>query len=871
MRGSLRGGVGKFACVLWFLTGLIYGSTALANDYVSAPTPDWIRPSGFGKESPELLNQISDGAYYLLADMQVRATSENKAVYRRLAVKAVNTKGVESIANIQIRFDPSYQKLVLHSIDVIRGGSVSHRLAAASVHVVQREKELERQIYDGSKTASVFLEDVRIGDVVDYAYTLEGRNPVFNGADFGTFIFQYDIPVAHISARLVVPATKQIAIAPRHTEQKPIVHDELGLREYLWDAINVPALKADPDTPSWYDPYAAVQWSEYADWAAVASWAQPLYRVPVQISPELISEVNQIAQSERSAEGRLLEVLRFVQTKIRYLGVEIGPGSHAPNPPSEVFARRFGDCKDKTLLTLTMLRRLGIEARAALVDTQLRQTVKERHPSPTTFDHVLVHVVIGGKAYWVDPTRSNQAGDLAHLYQPDYGYALLVDPQTRALTSMKREGDDQSRRTLRAEYDARSGFDKPVRYKMATTVEGEQAESLRYGLASSNPDELQKNYLDYYTHYYPGIKSIAPLSIVEDAAKNTITTSEFYEIQDFSSLGKDGKRHVADIFVPDIEDLLRSPSSIARSSPLNVKHPIDVTLTTDVLLPDDGWAIKADTTKVEDPGFLFERSISAKDRRLTITDRYRSRLDAVAPADVVRYANNLAKARSAIGYQLFWTDPTENSRQGFFAQLNWPVAMVGLLALAVWGWLARLVYQFDPRPRTSHTNIALRGIRGWLLLPAIGVVVTPFTILLALGQSLGASRLDTWTNLTSPGSDHYNALWAPTLLFELVANAGLLVFAITLGVLFFKRRRSTPIFYIAFFVAALGVQAVDLGLASIVSKAADLSKDVAGFTRNIFHALIWSAYFLQSTRVKSTFTESGSRVAVREVAEPVAP
>src|SRR6185295_14298174 len=109
---------------------------------------------------------------------------------------------------------------------------------------------------------------------------------------------------------------------------------------------------------------------------------------------------------------------------------------------------------------------------------------------------------------------------------------------------------------------------------------------------SSNRDELQKSYLDFYAHYFPGIRVRAPLAIADDAANNSITTTESYDIADFSSWSESEKHHVAPIYVPDIEELLGSPASTERHAPLAVRYPVDIVQTTTVLLPDDGWKIK---------------------------------------------------------------------------------------------------------------------------------------------------------------------------------------------------------------------------------------------------------------------------------------
>ena len=57
---------------------------------------------------------------------------------------------------------------------------------------------------------------------------------------------------------------------------------------------------------------------------------------------------------------RLLAAMRFVQSEVRYLALALGNGSYVPSPPELVLKRRYGDCKDKTLLALSLLKGLSI-------------------------------------------------------------------------------------------------------------------------------------------------------------------------------------------------------------------------------------------------------------------------------------------------------------------------------------------------------------------------------------------------------------------------------------------------------------------------------------------------------------------------------
>lgn len=73
--------------------------------------------------------------------------------------------------------------------------------------------------------------------------------------------------------------------------------------------------------------------------------------------------------------------------------------------------------------------------------------------------------------------------------------------------------------------------------------------------------------------------------------------------------------------------------------------------------------------------------------------------------------------------------------------------MLGLLIALLWGAVAVAVYRRDPPPHAQPADPALRGIRGWLLLPALGVVVTPIRVASDLYSTTGSFSTDTWSQI----------------------------------------------------------------------------------------------------------------------------
>jgi hypothetical protein len=851
-RVGLRALVSLCACA--------FAAIACASDYERAPVPAWVVASEPGTPSAAQLRQATDGVSYLLVDSQVLATPRQRVRYYRYVSRALNAKGVESVANLGIDFDPGWQKVQLHAVRVIRGGASMDKLAGARIEVIQQEKELDDElIYNGSKTVKVFLQDVRPGDSVDYSFSVVGSNPVFDGNEFGSTDLQWGVPVARLRARLLVPADDPMQVRTRNSQARPVVSVHDGLREYRWDMEDTRAVTVEKGAPDWYAPFAEAEWSEYAGWNAVARWALPLYRVPSKLGPELEAEAVRIERSEPSQVGRMLAALRFVQHEVRYLGVETGRNTHAPNPPDLVYSRRFGDCKDKVLLTMALLQRLGVAAEAALVNTTMQRGIAAQLPNPAAFDHVVVHARVGTRAWWLDPTRPMQESDAEHLYQPDYGLGLLVSPATRGLVPMKSAGS-RSRRQVHVVMDARRQFSSPVGFRVVTLYEGGAAEAQRDELDGDTLESIQDDYLDYYADSYPGIRLAAPMQVSDDKRNNRLTTTESYTISNLAGAPDAQGKHTVWIEAPDVEELLSDPDVKIRKSPLLLKYPLEVSSTTEVLLPAS-WSINDRDTRIEDPAFSFHRSVRGdpKHKRLVIQDDYRALSDEVAAPEMPRYTANLAKARGELGYSLDWSDslppPVAAASiiaAGWIDRLNWPVLVLLGFALAVYAGMARRAWRYDPPP-ASAPDPSLAGFGGWLLVYSVAVVLLPLRLAMRLWENAAAYGAVAWSARTTFGAAHYDALYAPVLLFELLSLLALFVAALLMLRLFFARRSSFPRLAIGVYAGTVLFQLLDLVFAS---RLPGLPTGIDEWQRVAavgFGATAWTIYLLVSRRVRAAF------------------
>ena len=159
---------------------------------------------------------------------------------------------------------------------------------------------------------------------------------------------------------------------------------------------------------------------------------------------------------------------------------------------------------------------------------------------------------------------------------------------------------------------------------------------------------------------------------------------------------------------------------------------------------------------------------------------------------------------------------------------------------------------------TSGPQQPLSGLGGWLILVAIGVVMSPLQMLATLLQTyVPFFQGGTWEALTTPGSEQYHALWAPLIIFEFIGNLGLFVACVVLLFLFFKKSRFFPRTYIAIALVNLCYLVLDAWFVSFVLTSEsmfdpDTTREIV---RSLVTTAVWGTYMLISDRVRNTFVE----------------
>jgi len=139
-----------------------------------------------------------------------------------------------------------------------------------------------------------------------------------------------------------------------------------------WEAI-APRMILDLRSPGRPD--------QAGSWLNTGEWLDGLIGDRTKPSPEVASKAAELTAGKSGFLDKVSAITSFLQSNIRYYGIEIGISGFQPHPADEIFRNRYGDCKDKTTLLIAMLSVVNIKAYPVLVDTS-RGAIESAVASP---------------------------------------------------------------------------------------------------------------------------------------------------------------------------------------------------------------------------------------------------------------------------------------------------------------------------------------------------------------------------------------------------------------------------------------------------------------------------------------------------------
>jgi hypothetical protein len=239
------------------------------------------------------------------------------------------------------------------------------------------------------------------------------------------WVFQGSIPVRESHFNLELPSGWSYkAHWINHTDVAPT---SSGVRS-AWTLTDLKPIRVEQYMPPWQAISGRLAVSlvppsghgqGFQSWSDIGAWYLNLAQAKRASSAEIKQQVAALTAAQPTLLGKIQVLANFVQTDVRYVAIELGIGGWQPHAAADVFAHRYGDCKDKATLLATMLKEIGVDASYVIVNSR-RGAITDSTPPNLGFDHVILAIQL--------PAGVDGPGLLALSTHPKLGRILFFDP-----------------------------------------------------------------------------------------------------------------------------------------------------------------------------------------------------------------------------------------------------------------------------------------------------------------------------------------------------------------------------------------------------------------------------------------------------------
>lgn len=328
----------------------------------------------------------------------------------------------------RIRFDPSRESVTVVGAHIHHVGTPAGRGRKESVverHVHSLTEDWYGLYYD-LRQLSIPFDRLDRDDLIEVSWRVDPVGQLFPGVVELFEVLSDRIPKHFVRFTVEHPASldlrHRLALPPGHGGQFTVNESIDGdLHRLVLEGRGLPPLPVEPLSPGAAEVAPVWQVTSFATWDALARWYLRLIepsRVPTMAMRELVASLS----AGRSKDELIRALTTWVTREIRYVGLEFGIHGYRPYRTDEVFSRRFGDCKDKATLLVTLLSLAGVDAQVVLTRTRKQGRLDGALPTLALFDHAIVW--LPSRLQLVDPTAIHHG--LGELPREDQGAQILV-------------------------------------------------------------------------------------------------------------------------------------------------------------------------------------------------------------------------------------------------------------------------------------------------------------------------------------------------------------------------------------------------------------------------------------------------------------
>jgi hypothetical protein len=437
-----------------FLGGLLFLCPTDRSISRAESAPEWLVTAGKAD-----LAHFGDGSAAVIlgewTDFTVDATGKFVMTERR-AMRVLNRRSADRFLNAEGQENNAGKVTSIQTWSIAPTGKI---IASSKKDIVTEAGFSAFEEFTDVRVKKVSTPGAEDGSLVGFEVVTEGHIPI--GGE--KFQMEDELPIRQRELHVSVPSGS-LHWFLNHPEKVEVVSQSAN--GALFRTENRSAIIDEPNAPPFtsvaamvvinYDPKgpAALQ-----SWEQAGLYYHTLFDPGEKPENEIATQVETLAGNEASKVSKIDALYTYVSRQIRYVAIEIGVGGYQPHLPADVYKNKYGDCKDKATLLISMLGKIGLRAYPALVGTRGDVEADPKVPTLATFDHMIVALPVPAdlrpeieklpsydsqdQILWMDPT--SETDPLGQLPEMDQGvFALIAYPDRGDLQRIPQSPPEQN-------------------------------------------------------------------------------------------------------------------------------------------------------------------------------------------------------------------------------------------------------------------------------------------------------------------------------------------------------------------------------------------------------------------------------------------
>lgn len=350
-------------------------------------------------EAQSKIPQSNSGADILYAIDSAKVSSVSSSeITRYISIRINDEEAARDYGQIKIYYNNFYSDLHL---DFARVKASSGELIEVSKSAIQRKSPDLKNYYRDQEVIVFAPPKITPGAIIEFQFTqTRFQNPIEGILSLGSMTYWYQEqsdglggrldPVHRSMFEVSVPKDIQIhheLVGPHTPKYK---NTSLGPDKVIhkWSWQNLPSVKIESGMPDYGELATYMQVSTSKNWSDVDAWLNQINHFSIMATQQVKEIALGLTNEGFSRNESIKAVYQYIQDNIRYVYAHVGRGGYQAHKASDVLNHGYGDCKDQSMLAISLLQAMGIPAYPVLLNTNTSQTSPQEVVGPY-FDHMI--------------------------------------------------------------------------------------------------------------------------------------------------------------------------------------------------------------------------------------------------------------------------------------------------------------------------------------------------------------------------------------------------------------------------------------------------------------------------------------------------